>query len=104
MKEALDAAGIKKHLMVQPLGYLTPDAGKQGFIDLPEFPFGNYLVVKTVNSLVHQNDDLRHDIFLVEDPPKYSKTHVRTYWEFPKSCCSLFSGSLFLKFSVREET
>lgn len=40
MKAALDAAGIKKHLMVQPLGYLTPDAGKQGFIDLPEFPFG----------------------------------------------------------------
>lgn len=40
MKEALDAAGIKKHLIVQPLGYLTPDAGKQGFIDLPEFPFG----------------------------------------------------------------
>lgn len=74
MKEALDAAGIKKHLMVQPLGYLTPDAGKQGFIDLPEFPFGNYLVVKTVSSLVHQNDDLRHDIFLVEDPPIFKDT------------------------------
>lgn len=42
MKEALDAAGIKKHLIVQPLGYLTPDAGKQGFIDLPEFPFGQF--------------------------------------------------------------
>jgi len=26
--------------MAQPLGYHTPDAGKQGFIDLPEFPFG----------------------------------------------------------------
>lgn len=26
--------------MVQPLGYMTPDASKQGFIDLPEFPFG----------------------------------------------------------------
>lgn len=39
MKKALDAAGIQKHLMVQPLGYLTPDASKQGFIDLPEFPF-----------------------------------------------------------------
>jgi len=25
--------------MTQPLGYMTPDAGKQGFIDLPEFPF-----------------------------------------------------------------
>ena len=30
----------KVHLMSQPLGYMTPDAGKQGFIDLPEFPFG----------------------------------------------------------------
>merc|ERR1711976_446368 len=25
--------------MIQPLGYKTPDASKQGFIDLPEFPF-----------------------------------------------------------------
>lgn len=40
MKAALDKAGIKKHLMVQPLGFMTPDCGKQGFIDLPEFPFG----------------------------------------------------------------
>merc|ERR1719422_241381 len=40
MKKALDDAGIKVHLMVQPLAYITPDAKKQGFIDLPEFPFG----------------------------------------------------------------
>jgi len=40
MKDALEAAGIKVHLMIQPLAYITPDAGKQGFIDLPEFPFG----------------------------------------------------------------
>jgi len=39
MKEALDKEGLKVHLMVQPLGYLTPDAKKQGFIDLKEFPF-----------------------------------------------------------------
>lgn len=39
MKEALDAAKLKPYLMVQPLAYLTPDASKQGFIDLPEFPF-----------------------------------------------------------------
>ena len=45
MKKALDAAGIKKHLMVQPLGYLTPDASKQGFIDLPEFPFGKFVLL-----------------------------------------------------------
>eukprot|EP00494_Astrolonche_serrata_P033358 UN33627 len=38
-----DKRGIKVNedvfLMVQPLAYLTPDATKQGFIDLPEFPF-----------------------------------------------------------------
>jgi len=39
MKAGLDAAGLKPHLMIQPLGYKTPDASKQGFIDLPEFPF-----------------------------------------------------------------
>lgn len=40
MKKALDAQGLKPYLMTQPLGFFTPDAGKQGFIDLPEFPFG----------------------------------------------------------------
>lgn len=40
MKEGLDKAGLQAHLMVQPLGFHTPDCGKQGFIDLPEFPFG----------------------------------------------------------------
>jgi len=39
MKAGLDKAGLKPYLMVQPLAYHTPDASKQGFIDLPEFPF-----------------------------------------------------------------
>jgi len=39
MKDALDAAGLHPHLAVQPLAFHTPDAHKQGFIDLPEFPF-----------------------------------------------------------------
>uniref|UniRef100_UPI00398E3B30 betaine--homocysteine S-methyltransferase 1 n=1 Tax=Pristiophorus japonicus TaxID=55135 RepID=UPI00398E3B30 len=39
MKEGLEAAKLKVHLMVQPLAYHTPDCNKQGFIDLPEFPF-----------------------------------------------------------------
>ncbi|XP_069950517.1 betaine--homocysteine S-methyltransferase 1 isoform X2 [Cherax quadricarinatus] len=39
MKAALDAAGLKVHLISQPLAFHTPDAHKQGFIDLPEFPF-----------------------------------------------------------------
>jgi len=40
MKEGLDKAGLSPYLMCQPLAYHTPDAGRQGFIDLPEFPFG----------------------------------------------------------------
>ena len=43
MKEALEAAGVKAHLMIQPLAYHTPDCGRQGFIDLPDFPFGMLL-------------------------------------------------------------
>uniref|UniRef100_A0A8C0IRS3 Hcy-binding domain-containing protein n=1 Tax=Chelonoidis abingdonii TaxID=106734 RepID=A0A8C0IRS3_CHEAB len=39
MKEGLEAAQLKAHLMSQPLAFHTPDCGKQGFIDLPEFPF-----------------------------------------------------------------
>jgi len=41
MKQGLEEAGLvdKVYLMCQPLAYHTPDAGKQGFIDLPEFPF-----------------------------------------------------------------
>ena len=42
MKNALTAAGLKPYLMVQPLAFKTPDAGTQGFIDLPEFPFGEF--------------------------------------------------------------
>ena len=42
MKEGLKNCGLLNnvYLMCQPLGYHTPDAGRQGFIDLPEFPFG----------------------------------------------------------------
>ncbi|KAB7500229.1 Betaine--homocysteine S-methyltransferase 1 [Armadillidium nasatum] len=39
MKEALTKENLKVHMISQPLAYHTPDAGKQGFIDLPEFPF-----------------------------------------------------------------
>uniref|UniRef100_A0A8C5XFK3 Betaine--homocysteine S-methyltransferase 2 n=1 Tax=Microcebus murinus TaxID=30608 RepID=A0A8C5XFK3_MICMU len=40
MKEGLGATGLKTHLMVQSLGFHTPDCGKGGFVDLPEYPFG----------------------------------------------------------------
>ena len=41
MKDGLEKAGLLDsiYLMCQPLAYQTPDAGRQGFIDLPEFPF-----------------------------------------------------------------
>ncbi|KAJ7373164.1 hypothetical protein OS493_014312 [Desmophyllum pertusum] len=39
MKEALDKEGLKPHLMIQPVGYHTPDVGCGGHITLPEFPF-----------------------------------------------------------------
>ncbi|CAB3980175.1 betaine--homocysteine S-methyltransferase 1, partial [Paramuricea clavata] len=40
MKEGLEKAGLKAHLMFQPLGFHCPDAdNKNGYITLPEFPF-----------------------------------------------------------------
>lgn len=51
MKEGLQAAGLKAHLMSQPLAYHTPDCGKQGFIDLPEFPFGKTDILYTVSDV-----------------------------------------------------
>lgn len=39
MKEGLEKEGLKVYLMAQPLAFHTPDANKQGFLDLPEFPF-----------------------------------------------------------------
>jgi len=39
MKEGLEAQGLRAYLMSQPIAYHTPDANKQGFTDLPEFPF-----------------------------------------------------------------
>ncbi|XP_028393921.1 betaine--homocysteine S-methyltransferase 1-like [Dendronephthya gigantea] len=40
MKEGLKKAGLKAHLLFQPLGYYCPDAdSKNGYLVLPEFPF-----------------------------------------------------------------
>lgn len=43
MKKGLDKAGLKKHLMIQPIGYLTPVLGKEGFTSLAEFPYGMFV-------------------------------------------------------------
>ena len=40
MREALDREGLSCHLMIQPVGYHTPDAARTGFSSLPELPFG----------------------------------------------------------------
>jgi len=40
MKLALEEANLTAFLMCQPIAFHVPDAGKQGFVDLPEFPFG----------------------------------------------------------------
>ena len=40
MKEGVEKAGLKAHLMVQPLGFHCPDGGKRGYMSLPEWPYG----------------------------------------------------------------
>ncbi|KAJ8263091.1 hypothetical protein COCON_G00155480 [Conger conger] len=38
MKDGLEAAGVKVHLMLQPLGFNTPECNHGGYLTLPEFP------------------------------------------------------------------
>jgi hypothetical protein len=49
MKAALDEAGIKKHLIIQPVGFKTPESlhgnAKLGFCGSAEFPFGNLKMI-----------------------------------------------------------
>ena len=45
IKTALDSADLKPFLMVQPLGYRTPDGGHFGWVDLDEFPYGNSCIL-----------------------------------------------------------
>lgn len=39
MKTSLDLFNLKPYLMLQPLGYMCPDGGNYGWVNLPEFPF-----------------------------------------------------------------
>lgn len=50
MKEGVEKAGLKAHYMSQPLAYHTPDCNRQGFIDLPEFPFSTYTAPLFLNA------------------------------------------------------
>lgn len=47
MKEALDKEGLKVHLMIQPVGYHTPDINVLGFQGLQETPFGEFISLVT---------------------------------------------------------
>ena len=44
MKKGLDDTGLTAYLMLQPLGFHVPEVEKwkQGYHDLPEFPFGTF--------------------------------------------------------------
>ena len=42
MKKAMEDAGVKRHLIVQPIGYHTPERNHLGFTGIDEFPFGKY--------------------------------------------------------------
>lgn len=58
MKEGVEKAGLKAHYMSQPLAFHTPDCNCQGFIDLPEFPFGMQALKNSIsdvwNIIIHQ--------------------------------------------------
>ena len=42
MKEALEKAGYKKHLICQPVGSWTPEVKRGGWVNLPEWPLGKH--------------------------------------------------------------
>ena len=46
IQAGLQAAGLKAHLMCQPLGYRTPDGGSYGWIELPEYPYGDLYILE----------------------------------------------------------
>ena len=45
MKAGLEAAGLKAHLMMQPVGFHTQEIAHDphGYVSLPEFPFGKFI-------------------------------------------------------------
>ena len=57
MKQALEKEGLKRHLIVQPMGYKTPEcldhtnpARRMGITGLAEFPYG--VIVKILQFLI----------------------------------------------------
>lgn len=71
MKEGLQAAGLKAHLMSQPLAYHTPDCGKQGFIDLPEFPFGKTHSIHCLDVFAFDRFQINLELYHSEEMSAY---------------------------------
>ena len=47
MKEGLDKAGLKAHLMYQPIGFHCGDSGEygqHGYSELPDYPYGIHIL------------------------------------------------------------
>lgn len=88
MKEGLQAAKLKAHLMSQPLAFHTPDCGKQGFIDLPEFPFGKTRGVGFLFGWVFVC------LLVLLYVPFYLQILVKLKHNKSKSCLSLFIEGL----------
>ena len=42
MKKAMEDAGVRSHLIIQPLGFHTPERNHLGYSGIDEFPLGNY--------------------------------------------------------------
>ena len=77
MKDALDKEGLKPHLMVQPVGYHTPDAGPLGTAGLPESPTGESVCPKQPPPSP-----------ILPYPPKpYSTSQSRIFLSFPFTYC-----------------
>lgn len=64
MKEAVEKAGLKAHYMCQPLAYHTPDCNCQGFIDLPEFPFGMFATWRAPHFSLMLILEVKHSVCL----------------------------------------
>lgn len=76
MKEGLENAGIKKHLMIQPLGYLTPDIDRSGFTGLVEFPYGIITIYLPIN-LLHYSSKCA--FFSALEPRSLTRFDVHKY-------------------------
>ena len=58
MKTALDEVGLKPYLMVQPNGFKVPDAGIFGWINIPEFPYGEIFTISCfLSNLIYFRPD-----------------------------------------------